>query len=115
METREIQLKIRLSPFGLRALKKIDFEKTNFILDLFVHKIKNERYREFCDQPKFHTNIYGKRVVKILPIEPNACKIIVGVTLATHKTIRYLQSLGHSLSWIVEEALFFGFQNSLLD
>lgn len=103
-----ISIYARLSPAGkvyagqLAQIKKIDFA-----IEIFVDAVRNSRFRRFMHQPEFYTNGYGKRTTKTVIPEAQRVKTIVYISLKTMRSIRRLTILGHSVSWIVEESLFY--------
>lgn len=87
------------------------------IAELFFDALQHERYRGFAVRPVFFTEIHGNRKARKHSLRApgeklHKTKLIM--QLRTLQRMKRLENLGLSLSWQVEEILYFGFTRGLL-
>lgn len=87
------------------------------IAELFFDALQHERYRCFAVRPDFFTEVHGHRKARRDSLRApgeklHKTKLIV--QLKTLQRMKRLENLGLSLSWQVEEILYFGFSHGML-
>lgn len=113
-----IHLTFALSGPARRALRQIE-SPLEFarIAEIFADKVKHERYRDYAVMPGYFTLPHGYRRARReslrLPGE-NLHRTRVALCLKTLNTLRAMERRGLSLTWLVEEVLYFGFRSGML-
>ncbi|MFZ5629255.1 MAG: hypothetical protein ACOY5B_09030 [Spirochaetota bacterium] len=82
------------------------------VADLFFDSLRHERYRNFAVEPVFFTGLHGRRRARKSSQRPAGEKLYstrLTLRLQTLQQMKRLESMGLTLSWQVEEILYFGF------
>lgn len=108
-----IEMTFSLSAPARRALSHLPSVRAlEFAADRFFDKVQNERYRDFAVEPAFYTSPHGHRLARSAAQRPQGEKLQGTRTTLTIKTLRgmkKLQQRGLSLTWQLEEILFFAY------
>lgn len=112
-----IELTFALSAPARRALRAIQSpHNLEFVAERFFDKVENERYREFAVSPTYYTNPHGYRSVR--SYRPRGEKLgghRTRLTIRTFRRMKRLQARGLGLTWQMEEILYFGFREGLIN
>lgn len=113
-----IETTFALSAPARRALTLLRSpQHLEYIAERFFDKIRNERYRDFAVAPTYFTTMHGYRQVHLVTTKSRQEKLENRKTSVTIKMLRgmkKLQSRGLSLTWQMEEILYFGFKEGLI-
>ncbi len=113
-----IEMTFSLSAPARRALAHLPSVRSlEFVADRFFDKVQNERYRNFAVEPAFYTSPHGHRLARSGAQRPRGEKLQGTRTVLTIKTLRgmkKLQQRGLSLTWQLEEILYFAFMQGFL-
>lgn len=113
-----IEMTFALSAPARRALALLpNVRSLEFVAERFFDKIQNERYRDFAVEPAFFTSPHGHRLARAVQQRPRGEKLYGTRTTLTIKTLRgmkRLQQRGLSLTWQLEEMLYFGYQQGFI-
>ncbi|GAB4436054.1 MAG: hypothetical protein OHK0011_19230 [Turneriella sp.] len=108
-----VKLTFPLSAPARRAWTSLqNHREFDHIADLFFDSLRHERYREFAVQPEFSTGLNGRRKARKSSQRPAGEKLYntrLTLRLRTLQQMKRLESMGLTLSWQVEEILYFGF------
>lgn len=114
-----LEMTFALSAPARRALQGLPSPRMlEFIADRFFDKLENERYREFAVIPGYFTTPHGHRRARSAAQRPQGEKLKSWRTRLTIKTFRGMKKLetrGLSLTWQLEEILYFGFREGFIE
>lgn len=105
-----VYTRVKLSPFAAHVLKSQSQEELELALERFADITRNSRYRDHLYPPRFRTLPNGQRVAALKANRDQTAETVVGFSLNTLRSIGAMRRRNLSLSWIIEEALFY-FQN----
>ncbi len=106
-----VEFRVELSPYAYDFYKQITKDELVIFIACLSKLVTNSRYRDFSQKPIFCTDSSGKRVVvRAREKKKNYHNLKFNLPIGTLDAIKQLQSLGHSLSWIIEESLYYGLQ-----
>lgn len=112
---KNIQIKFFLSPLGYRAHKWIkDDTDFSLIIELFVDAYNKECYRDFSLRPIFPNPSFKVIGTRRLTHKDQINVCYRKIPLSLWRRLQPLMKKNLSLSWICEEALYFGWQKSIL-
>lgn len=83
------------------------------VADLFFDTLRHERYRDFAVAPEFFTERNGRRRARKSSQQPAGEKLYITsltLRLRTLQQMKRLEAMGLTLSWQIEEILYFGFR-----
>lgn len=113
-----LEMTFVLSAPARRALEKIpSAHSLEFIAERFFDKLEHERYRSFAVEPRYFTCAHGYRRARQAEQRPRGEKLHshrLRLTIRTFRAMKRLQAKGLSLSWQLEEMLFFAFQEGMI-
>lgn len=84
----------------------------DFVAELFFDMLRHERYRAFAVEPEFFTDLHGRRKARKSSQRPAGEKLYrtrITLRLKTLQQMKRLEAMGLTLSWQIEEILYFGF------
>lgn len=114
-----IELTFALSAPARRALQGVCTpHNLEFVAERFFDKLENERYREFAVAPDYYTNPRGHRCVRSHSFRRRGEKLAgcrTRLTIKTFRRMKKFQVRGLALTWQLEEILYFGFREGLIN
>lgn len=113
-----IEMSFALSAPARRALASLSSARNlEYIAARFFDTIANERYRAFAIEPQYYTSPHGRRMARSFNQRPPGEKVEsrrTALTIRMLREMKKLQARGLSLTWQMEEILYFGFREGLL-
>ncbi len=113
-----IEMTFALSAPARRALSNLPSARSfELIAERFIDKLQHERYREFAVEPAFFTSAHGYRLARAAAQRPQGEKLHrtrAQLTLKTLRAMKRLQQRGLSLTWQIEEILYFAFREGFI-
>jgi hypothetical protein len=113
-----IEMTFALSAPARRALAHLPSVRSlEFVAERFFDKVQHERYRDFAVAPAYFTSPHGHRLARAAQQRPRGEKLQEMRTTLTIKTFRgmkRLQQRGLSLTWQLEEILYFAYRHGFI-
>jgi hypothetical protein len=108
-----VNISFALSAPARRAWANLqNHRQFDHVAELFFDALRHERYREFAVEPEFFTELHGRRKARKSSQRPAGEKLYstrITLRLKTLQQMKRLEAMGLTLSWQVEEILYFGF------
>lgn len=114
-----VELTFALSVPARRALASLASPQAlEFIAERFVDAMQNERYRDFAFAPAYYTTPHGYRTARKgmqRPVGEKLQSCRTRLTVKTFRAMKKLETRGLSLTWQLEEILYYGFSRGYLN
>lgn len=113
-----VNISFALSAPARRAWANLqNHRQFDHIAELFFDTLRHERYRNFAVEPEFFTERYGRRKARVSSQRRDGEKVHstrLTMRLSTLRQMKRLELLGFTLSWQIEEILYFGFHRGFI-
>lgn len=107
MKKNTIMLNIRLIPCAAHILTYLSEEEKDLMVDLFLDAMDYGSCRTFFSHPGFSISNIGKRTARTSILQRQNVKSKIYIRLSLFQRIRKYISKGYSVSWIIQEAIYY--------
>ncbi|HRP68409.1 MAG TPA: hypothetical protein PLY93_02645 [Turneriella sp.] len=113
--TTTLQMIFQLSAPARRALAAIASpQQLELMAERFYDTLQHERYRDFSVTPTYYTTAHGHRKAQSLKQVEQREAYAAVLTLKTLQRMKKLTERGLSITWLMEEILYFGFCRGMI-
>jgi len=112
-----INLTFALSAPARRAIASLSPSRLAFITERFFDTLEAVRYRDFVVSPRYFSDTYGRRRAAKTGqlLSENRNRLRLYLPLSSYRLMKRLESRGLTLTWQLEEMLYFAVKEGLLN